>query len=82
MTEEKNREHKSAKNIRKESERKNVWMAILTLVVGGSLLSGLVIGWQAIFSSLPFLLIGGALILLPWLFLRGLDRFMEWLEGE
>lgn len=81
MTEE-NRKHKSAKMVRKESDRKNMWMAILTLVVGGSLLSGLIIGWQAIFSSLPFLLIGGVLILLPWLFLRGLDRFMEWLEGE
>lgn len=55
-------------------------MAILTLIIAGSLLSGLVYGWGAILTALPFLLIGGLLILVPWLFMRGLDYFMDWLE--
>ena len=79
---EENREHKSANSIRKDSDRRNMWMAILTLIAGGSIMSGIFFGWQAFFSSLPFLMIGGALILLPWFFLRGLDIFMEWLENR
>ncbi|MFT5193896.1 MAG: hypothetical protein ACI9EW_000668 [Cellvibrionaceae bacterium] len=81
MTEE-NRKHRSAKSIRKDSDRRNMWMAILTLIAGGSIMSGLFFGWQAFFSSLPFLILGGLLIFIPWLFLRGLDIFMEWLENR
>ncbi|MFK7802631.1 MAG: hypothetical protein AB8G95_13435 [Anaerolineae bacterium] len=80
--EQENRKHKTAKSIRKENDRRNVWMAILTLIFGGSIMSGLFFGWQAFFSSLPFLMIGGALIFIPWLFLRGVDIFMDWLDGE
>lgn len=81
MTEE-NREHRNAKVIRQDNNRRNMWMAILTLVVGGSLLSGLVFGWQAIFSSLPFLLIGGLLILVPWMVMQGIGKFLDWVDDE
>ncbi len=79
---EENRAHKTANSIRKDADRRNMWMAVLTLVAGGSIMSGIFFGWQAFFSSLPFLLIGAALILLPWIFFRGLDIFMDWLDDE
>ena len=78
----KNKEHQSAKDIREKNNQRNLWMAILTLVFGGSLLSGFVYGWQAIFSALPFLLIGAALILIPWLVIQGLGKFLDWMESE
>ncbi len=81
MTEEK-REHRTAKEIRQDNNRRNLWMAILTLVVGGSLLSGLVFGWQAILSSLPFLLIGALLILVPWMVMQGIGKFLDWVDDE
>ena len=79
MNEEK---HKNAQSIRRDNNRRNLWMAVLTLVVGGSLLSGLVYGWQAILSSIPFLLIGALLILVPWLVMQGIGKFLDWMDSE
>ena len=76
------RGHRNAQSIRRDNNRRNMWMAILTLVFGGSLLSGLVFGWEAIFSSLPFLLIGALLILIPWMVMQGIGRFLDWVDQD
>ena len=77
-----NKNHKNAQKIRQDNNKRNLWMALLTLVVGGSLLSGLVYGWQAIFSSLPFLLIGALLILVPWMVMQGIGKFLDWVDDK
>ncbi|MEM9775220.1 MAG: hypothetical protein AAF902_11620 [Chloroflexota bacterium] len=76
------RGHRNAKSIRTDNNRRNLWMAVLTLVIGGSLLSGLVYGWQAILSSLPFLLIGALLIIVPWMVMQGIGRFLDWMDQD
>ncbi len=51
---------------RKDSDKKFLYLVIFTLVVVGSGLIGLIFGWQALLTSLPCLLGGALLILIPW----------------
>ncbi len=60
------RDDLSSRQIRKENDRLTLIMVIFTLVVVGSLLIGLIYGWLAILTALPFLLGGALLIFVPW----------------
>jgi hypothetical protein len=51
------------------------------LIVVGSGLIGLVFGWQALFTSLPCLLGGSLLILIPWGLLTLTEKWLERMEG-
>ena len=62
----KQREDLSSREIRKDNDRFTLMMVIFTLVVVGSLLIGLIYGWLAILTALPFLLGGAFLIFVPW----------------
>lgn len=79
MDEEPNR---SSRSIRKTNDQRFLWMVILTLVVVGGGLIGFIYGFIGLLTALPFLLIGAALILIPWILFKGLDWFMEWLENR
>lgn len=74
------RENKNNRSIRKENDSRFLWMVILTLVVAGGALIGLIYGFVGFLTALPFLLIGALLIFIPWLLFKGIDRFLDWLD--
>ncbi len=65
---------------RKESDKKLLFLVIFTLVALGSGLIGLIFGWQALLTSLPCLLGGALLILLPWGLLTLVEKWRERME--
>ena len=67
----------SNRQIRKQDERKFLLMALLTLVVGGGGLIALIYGPMGLVTSLPCLLGGAALILVPWGLLTAVERWRE-----
>ena len=62
---------------RKRSERQLVIAVVVVLVVIGSVVIGLVYGWQSILTALLCLLPGAGVILLIWLFLSAIERFTK-----
>lgn len=62
---------------RKKTERQLVVATIVVLVVIGSVVIGLVYGWQSIFTALLCLLPGAGVILLIWLVLSAIERFTK-----
>ncbi|MCP4421043.1 MAG: hypothetical protein GY805_30905 [Chloroflexi bacterium] len=70
----------SSREIRKNNNRSFLIMVIFTLVVVGSVLIGLIYGWLAILTALPFLLGGALLILLPWGLLTLIEKWREQME--
>jgi len=79
---ENNEEQKSAgTNLRqhqKNDDKKMLYVVIFVLVVLGSGLIGLIFGWEAWLASIPCLLGGALLILVPW----GLLTLVEkWRDG-
>ncbi len=70
----------SSREIRKDNNRSFLIMVIFTLVVVGSVLIGLIYGWLAILTALPFLLGGALLILLPWGLLTLIEKWREQME--
>ncbi len=62
---------------KRATERRYVWLVVGMLVLGGSVVIGLVYGGLAVLTAVPFLL-GGALLLLGTYFL--LTRLEKWLE--
>ncbi len=70
----------SSRQIRKEDNRSYLMMVIFTLVVVGSLLIGLIYGWLAILTALPFLLGGALLIFVPWGLLTLIEKWRDQLE--
>ncbi len=81
---ENNEDKKSAgTNLRqhqKDDDKKMLFMVIFTLVVVGSGLIGLIFGWQALLTSIPCLLGGAALILVPWGLLTLLEKWRNGME--
>jgi hypothetical protein len=60
---------------RQQTERRYLALVVGMLIVGGSVVIGLVYGWVAVFTAVPCLL-GGALLLLLVYFL--LNRLEKW----
>ena len=82
MSDKEKRPYTNNRRIRKENDRKFLYMAIFTLVVFGGGLIALIFGPLALLTSLPFLLVGAGLILIPWFILVGLEKLVERRERE
>ncbi|MBK8433386.1 MAG: hypothetical protein IPL28_19800 [Chloroflexi bacterium] len=65
------------REMRRQGERKFLWMVVLTLVVLGLVLIGLVYGWTAVLTAAPCLL-GGAGTL--WFLFYLLEKLQKRLE--
>ena len=74
---EKQRDDLSSREIRKNNDRFTLIMVLFTLVVVGSMLIGLVYGWLAILTALPFLLGGALLIFVPWGLLVLIEKWRD-----
>ena len=79
-----NEEKKSAgTNLRqhkKNDDKRMLYVVIFTLVVVGSGLIGVIFGWQALLASLPCLLGGALLILVPWWLLTLVEKWRDRME--
>ncbi|MBE2222957.1 MAG: hypothetical protein IAF02_15540 [Anaerolineae bacterium] len=64
----------------KDDDKRLLYVVIFTLVVVGSGLIGLIFGWQALLSSLPCLLGGALLILIPWWLLTLVEKWRDKME--
>jgi len=65
---------------RRESDRKFLYLVIFTLVVVGGTLIALIYGPGALMTALPCLLVGAALILVPWLILTAAEKWRDRME--
>ena len=65
---------------RKNEDKKLLLVVIFVLVVVGSGLIGLIWGWQALLTSLPCLLGGALLILVPWGLLTLVEKWRDGME--
>lgn len=65
------------RQIREDDNRRFLIMVILTLVIVGGLLIGLIYGWTALLTALPCLLGGALLILLPWSLLTFIEKWRK-----
>ena len=74
------RDDLSSREIRKNNDRFTLIMVLFTLVVVGSLLIGLIYGWLAILTAVPFLLGGALLIFVPWGLLVLIEKWRDSLE--
>ena len=68
------------RRFRRESDRKLLILVILTLVVVGGGLIGLILGLESLLTALPCLLGGVLLILMPWLLLTAVERWRDRME--
>lgn len=64
----------------KNDDRKLLFVVIFVLVVVGSGLIGLIWGWPALLTSLPCLLGGALLILVPWGLLSLVEKWRDGME--
>ena len=62
---------------RKQAERRDVALVMLLLLVVGSVIIGLVYGWGSIPSALLCLVPGAILVLLLFLFWKGIDAWLH-----
>jgi hypothetical protein len=62
---------------RRRGERLLVIAVIVALLVIGSVVIGVVYGWQAVFTGLICLLPGAAALLLLWLLLQLIERWLS-----
>lgn len=62
---------------RRRFERTLVMSVVACLTVGGTVLIGLIYGWQSVLSGLVCLVPGAVIIVLLWLLLRALERFSQ-----
>lgn len=65
---------------KKDDDKKMLYVVIFTLVVVGSGLIGLIFGWQALLTSIPCLLGGALLILVPWGLLTLAEKWRDRME--
>lgn len=65
---------------RKDNDKKLLFLVIFMLVVVGSGLIDLIFGWQALLTSLPCLLGGALLIIVPWGLLTLAEKWRDRME--
>lgn len=65
---------------REQSNRTYLILVIFTLVVVGGGLTAVIFGWETLLTSLPCLLGGAVLILVPWFLLTGLEKWRDRME--
>jgi preprotein translocase subunit SecY len=68
------------RDYRRKSDQKYLILVLLTLVVVGGALIASILGSSALLTSLPCLLGGAGLILVPWFLLSALERWRDRLE--
>ena len=76
MSDELNKPQNNRK-LREETDRKMLWMVVLTLVVFGGIVVGLIYGTMAFVAALPFLLLGALAIGILYLILSGIDYLLK-----
>ncbi len=82
MTKDEQRPYQNNRARRQETDRKFFWMVLFTLVVIGGGLIALVYGPTALLTSLPVLLGGAVLIVVPFLALQGIEWLLKRHNGE
>ena len=70
----------NSRQARQKENGRYLWLVLLTLVVVGGGLIGLIYGWSALLTAVPCLLGGAALILIPWGVLTLLEKWRNWVE--
>jgi hypothetical protein len=65
---------------RKDDDKKLLYLVIFMLVVVGGGLIGLIFDWEALLTSLPCLLGGALLILVPWGLLTLAEKWRDRME--
>ncbi len=68
------------REVQKEDNRKFLYLTIFTLVVVGGGLIALIYGSESLFTSLPCLLAGVGLILIPWWVITALEKWRDSLD--
>jgi hypothetical protein len=81
-SDEERRPFTNSRRIRKENDRQFLKMAIFTLVVAGGFIIALIYGPASLLVSLPILLGGAALIVVPYLALKGIEWLLKRYNGE
>ena len=72
----------NTREIRRQTNRRMTWMVLLTLLGVGGGVTMLVYGPAALLGVMPVLLFGVALIALPYLVLKGLEKWLRWYENR
>ena len=67
---------------RQADDRAYLWMVLFTLVVVGGLVIALVYGPAALLTAVPVLLGGAALIVVPYLVLKGIEWVLHRYYGD
>ena len=62
---------------RRRSEKNLVIAVVITFLIVGSIIIGLVYGWMSLITGFMFLLPGVAIFVLLWLLLQGLERLIR-----
>ncbi len=70
------------RRFRQENDRKFLKLVIFTLVVVGGGLIALIYGPGALLTAVPCLLAGAGAILLPWLLLVAIEKWLNWTERD
>jgi hypothetical protein len=65
---------------RRESDRKLLFLVIFMLVVVGGFLIAVILGPEALLTALPCLLAGSALILVLWLLMTAVEKWLNRLD--
>jgi protein-S-isoprenylcysteine O-methyltransferase Ste14 len=65
------------RRFRRQSDQKYLILVILTLVLVGGGLIAVILGPTAFLTSLPCLLGGAGLILVPWLLLAAIEKWRD-----
>ena len=62
---------------RRRSERNLVIAVVVSFLIVGSIIIGLVYGWMSLITGFVILLPGVAIFVLLWLLLKGLERLVR-----
>lgn len=77
-----NRKPSNMRQFRRDSDRRNLYLVLFTLVVVGGLLIAVIFGVETLLTALPCLLGGALMIFIPWLVLEGLQKWRDRQEQD
>lgn len=80
MDEEEKQPYTNTRQIRRENDRKILYLVLLTLIFVGGGVIALVYGGWALATAVPLLLVGAFLILVPYGLLAGLQKWRDKFE--